>query len=140
MISVKHAYEYCKDYTKIENYNEALMDNKHWECHHRKEIDEHKTTEQLIKEKLYYSRPPEELIFLPVDEHKRLHSLNMSVEHKQKISNSHKGIQLSEEHKKKLSEIKKLKPSFKGKKHSEESKELMRQKRKEYYLKKKTLA
>ncbi len=104
---------FCKDFTKIENYQLAVLDETQiWECHHKKEIEENKSREQLIKEGLYYNRPPEELIFLTESEHTKLH-------HTGKIS-WNKGGSLSEEHKRKISE------SLKGKKRPPMSEEWKR--------------
>ena len=115
---------YCKDYENIENYEKALADNfKGWCCHHRKGVDI--ITEELKALGMYYNRPASELIFLTRSEHKSLHQKGkqFSEEHKNKLSEAHKGKpspnkgkHFSEEHKKKLSEAKK------GKKFSEETK------------------
>lgn len=87
MININNIIKYCFEYTQIENYQLAVSDETQvWDCHHRKEIEENKNREQLIKEGLYYNRPPEEFIFLTKSEHIKLHNLNMSVEHKRKIS------------------------------------------------------
>ena len=94
----------------IENYNLAVLDNTQiWCCHHRKEIDEHKTMQQLKQEGIYYDRPPEELIFLKRSEHQKLHQTGkvFSIEHKRKMSKVRKGRKLSDEHKKKISEAQK---------------------------------
>ena len=70
--------QYCKDYEKIENYQLAKKDNFiGWECHHRlethnsdgirREVDI--SQEELKALRMYYNRPPEELIFLTTREH-----------------------------------------------------------------------
>ena len=75
-------HNYCIDNTKIENYQKALADNFiNWERHHRLEThtsDGIKRIIPLSKEELkalevYYNRPPEELIYLTVKEHRILH-------------------------------------------------------------------
>lgn len=76
---MRHFLLYCKDYTNIENYSEALKDNfTGWVCHHKLELSEDGTFayshKDLIKLKLYYNRPPEELIFLRIREHRLLHT------------------------------------------------------------------
>lgn len=69
MISEKSVKWYCKDFTKIENYDKAIADTeKVWICHHRLEKDY--TYRELVSMGLYYHRPPEELIFV---ENKEMH-------------------------------------------------------------------
>mgnify|MGYP001054781144 CR=1 FL=1 len=128
--SIKILEKYCKDYTKIENYEEAVKSPLKYDLHHRREFSESKSRKQLIAENLYYGRPPEELIFLEHGEHQRLHrkgkfvstdtrkkmsdaKKNMSEETRKKISNASKGRMkgkhwhLSAETKQKMSEAKK---------------------------------
>ena len=130
----KEIKRFCKDYTKIENYNKAVADiTQVWDCHHRLETHNSDgkrrlvdlSKEELIALDIYYNRPAEELIFLTRSEHTSLHTENQiswnknktfSEEHKKKLSESHKGKHLSEEHKRKMSE------SHKGKVISEETK------------------
>ena len=107
---MKHRFEkYCKDYTNIENYENAAADNfVGWCCHHRKGVDI--TTEKLIALGIYYDRPAEELIFLTRSEHGALHNKgkkgkHFSEETKKKMSEAKKNM--SEETKKKMSEAKK---------------------------------
>ena len=88
--NIKILEKYCKNYTKIENYQEALKSTLKYDLHHRREISENKSRKQLIAENLYYHRSPEELIFLEHGEHTRLHNANMSEETKLKISKSNK--------------------------------------------------
>lgn len=123
----KNIKNFCNNYTEIENYNRAVLDETQvWECHHRKEIDEHKSFKQLKQEGLYYNRPATELIFLTRSEHSKLHRLNMSEEEKRKRSESNKGRKFTEEHKRKMSEAHKGKKCdlwwLKGKPLSEEHK------------------
>lgn len=71
--------KYCKDYTKIENYDKALADNfKGWVCHHRLETTldgkEAHTPESLQRLNMYYNRPHFELIFMRRSEHIALHN------------------------------------------------------------------
>ena len=106
--NIKFLEKYCKDYTKIENYEEAVKSPLKYDLHHRREISENKSRKDLIAENLYYNRPPEELVFLEHGEHIRLHNKgkfvstdtrkrmsnakkNMSEETKQKMSEAHKG-------------------------------------------------
>jgi hypothetical protein len=75
MIS-KNIKRFCKNYTQIENYNEAINDKeKVWDCHHRLELREDyiNTSGELKLMNLYYDRPPEELIFLTKEKHQALH-------------------------------------------------------------------
>ena len=128
---MKHNFKYyCKDYEKIENYEKALADNfKGWNCHHRKGVDI--PTEELKALGMYYNRPADELIFLKISEHSRLHNegehnpnygkqlseetrtkmseawsydKHFTEETKNKISEKLKGRYFSEKHRKKLSE------------------------------------
>ena len=83
----------CGDITKIENYFEALNDTTQiWVCHHRREIDEGKTLSQLEEEGLYWNVKPEELIFLTMGDHMRLHNpckgISPSLETRDKIRRS----------------------------------------------------
>ena len=40
MICLETVEKYCKEYWKIENYQEAINDTeRRWHCHHRHEID-----------------------------------------------------------------------------------------------------
>ena len=109
---MKRIFEYYCDHSEnIENYEAAKADNfKVWECHHRLETHNSDgerrlvdlTNKELKALGMYYHRPPEELIFLPAKEHRVLH---MKGKH-----TWNKGKQLSEEHKRKISEAKKGKP------------------------------
>ena len=108
MINEYFVKSYCKDdIALIENYGKAVSDKEHmWHCHHRRELET--SRKELIKLGEYYSRPARELIFLTHSEHTALH---------------HKGKIFTEEHKQKLSESKKGKPTWmKGKHHTEETK------------------
>ena len=124
---MKHRFErYCKDYENIENYEKALADNfKNWEVHHRLETHNSDgerrlvdiTADELNALDMYYNRPADELIFLPISEHRSLHSKGEK--------NSFYGKHHSEEIKKKMSEARKGKHlgkdnPFYGKTHSEE--------------------
>lgn len=69
----------CKEYWKVENYELAKSDNfKGWCMHHRLELHPdcslRFTKKSLIKLGLYYNRPPNELIWLTISEHGRLHN------------------------------------------------------------------
>lgn len=82
---------YCKEYQKIENYELAKADNfKGWHCHHRLELtldnEYAHSKEDLIRLNMYYNRPYFELIFLPNNEHHKLHN-NIDKNKYSKISN-----------------------------------------------------
>lgn len=134
-----NAEKYCKDITKIENYEKAKADNfKGWDCHHRLELIAtggvcDVTAQDLIDWNLYFDRPADELIFLTRKEHNSLHGKvkHVSEETKRKISETLKGHTVSEEIRKKISESgkgrklseehrRKLLEAIKGKHHSEE--------------------
>lgn len=145
MIS-KEVKWFCRNFTEIENYNEAVNDNTQtWVCHHKKEIDECKTVEQLKQEGLYYNRPPNELIFLTVNIHMSLHKKGClaSEETKRKMSQVRKGKShksFSEETKRKMSEAQKgIKNHMYGKhfSHSEEARKKISESHKRYWMKKK---
>lgn len=113
MIS-KNITRFCKDFTKIENYEFASLDNtKMWDCHHKKEIEENKNREQLISEGKYYNVKPDELIFLIHEEHIKLHHIGAkrSLKTRTRMSNSRKGQEnpfygkhFTEEQRRKISE------------------------------------
>ena len=136
--------QYCKCYEKIENFEKAKADDfKGWNCHHRLETHTASgerrsvniTKKELIALKMYYSRPPEELIFLTSREHRQLHKKGKhnpmygkthskevrnriseankgkpkpkSEETRRRMSEVHKGKQLTEETRRKMSEARK---------------------------------
>lgn len=110
MICEKTVVRYCKDFTKIENYEKAIADTKTWACHHRAELVY--TAKELKEKGMYYNVLPCDLIFLTHSEHARLHGLMMSDETKRKIGEKskgnkygalNKGKKFSEEHKRSLS-------------------------------------
>ena len=144
---MKYNFEkFCKDYEKIENYEKAKKDNfKGWNCHHRLETHNSDgerrlvdiTRRELKALGMYYSRPADELIFLKISEHSRLHAKGKhpSEETRKKMSEGNKGKKLSEEVRNKIRASKKGKQlgkdnPFYGKKHSEEAREKMREAKK----------
>lgn len=109
MINEKCAHKYCKeDISKIKNYVQAVNDKTQvWDCHHMTETWWNCSKKDLIKNKCYYHRKACELIFLTHAEHARFHR---------------KGKKLSEEARRKLSELNKGKSSpMKGNHHTEET-------------------
>lgn len=71
MICERYAKRYCKDFTKIENYEKAMADTKTWHCHHRAELVY--TAKELKEKGMYYNVLPCDLIFLTHSEHCSLH-------------------------------------------------------------------
>ena len=114
---------YRDDYTKIENYKEAVNANTQtWELHHRNEFtldgEFAHTANELKAINMYFKRPANELIFLPKSVHKSLHSKNRKI---------------SEETRKKISDAKKGKSGpMKGKHHSEETRRKISEASKKY--------
>ena len=118
---MKHTFEkYCKEPEKIENYEKAKKDNfKGWECHHRLETHNSDgerrpvdiTHKELKALRMYYNRPPEELIFLTLKEHSVFKKGKpKSDETRRRMAESRKGKYTGE------------KSSFYGRHHTEESK------------------
>lgn len=146
MINEIQAHKYCRDdISKIENYEEAVKDDKIiWVIHHRLELTlDHEpglTVTQLKMHDMYYHRPYYELIFLSPSEHIRLHnSVRVhNEETRRRISEANKGKHnpmcgkpspmkgkhLSVEARRKLSE------SRKGKKATDETRRKMSDARK----------
>ena len=122
--------EYCReDISLIENYDKAIADTTEtWECHHRLEIQEGKTysMKELKALRLYYMRPACELIFLTKSDHSRLHAMNRSKEHKEKVKAAFAKMTVEE---KKVFGVKNKGNTYRlGKKLSEETKQKIRQK------------
>lgn len=94
MINLRKVKKYCKEYTKIENYDKAIADTTQtWACHHRDEVRTLpsgmvvlRTAEELKEIGRYYDCPPNELIFLTKSEHSRLHSSNINDDTRMKLS------------------------------------------------------
>ena len=125
MINFYYAKRFCnEDITLIENYDKAISDKeKTWDCHHRREMTTPK--KELLEIGEYFNRPASELIFLTQKEHISLHHKGKQVsdETRHKLSESHKGKNkgktswmkgkhLSEETKRKLSEARKGKNTW----------------------------
>ena len=94
MICLQEVKKYCKEYWKIENYQEAMADEtQSWDCHHRFEIDYNMSVLDLQALGFYFNRPFYELIFLTHGEHSSLHNKDkiVSNETKQKLSDVNKG-------------------------------------------------
>lgn len=106
---------YCENQELIENYEKAKADNfvgQH--CHHRLETHTSDgerilvdiTMKELKALNMYYHRPLEELIFMRIKDHHRLHSKckHFSEDRKKKLSESNKGKLRSNETRNRLSE------------------------------------
>lgn len=133
MICEKTVKKFCKDFTKIENYDKAIADKTQtWHCHHRLETEStgavvESTMRDLMDWNIYYDRPPEELIFLTESEHRKLHKNNknraFSKEWKDNLSEAHKGYVQSAETRLKRSLAMKGKNTYKR---SEEHRQKMK--------------
>jgi hypothetical protein len=107
MIRNSTTFYFLKDESKIENYEKAKIDKKTWVCHHRLETHFSNgdlrpihcaiTSEELKALNMYDFRPPEELIFLTVNQHIILHNKINDFKSKSK------GRKVSEETKRKMS-------------------------------------
>ena len=130
MINKKQVKRFCKDYTKIENYEEAVNDKtRTWICHHI--LGELLTSQQLLDHDFYYDVPPCMLKFVTRSEHMRLHNKSRtgkknpffgkhhSHETRMKMSESLKG-----ENNPMYGRTGKKNPFF-GKRHTEESRKKM---------------
>ena len=116
MINEEYAKKYCcEDLSLIENYQLAVNDNTQtWDCHHRGEVLPcvRFSRDDLKKFGLYFNRPAAELIFLTPAEHNSLHfkGIQLSEEHKKALSDAKKGVPrgpMNEANKKAISEAKK---------------------------------
>lgn len=127
---------YCNEIQNVENYEQAKADNfKGWDCHHRLETHTSDgerrlidlTPKELIALDMYCHRPANELIFMLRKEHTSLHKKgrHLTKEQRKKISETLMRHPVSEENRKKLSEISKGNKYHKGKHHSEEAKRKM---------------
>ena len=128
MINIGKVKKFCKDYTKIENYDEAVKDTTQtWHCHHI--LGEILSREQLKDHDFYYYVPPCMLKFVTCAEHRRLHNKEKqrTAETRRKISEAMKGKTHTYETKRKMSEETRMKmsESHKGKKFSDETRRKM---------------
>lgn len=117
MIHEYYAHKFCRDdISLIENYDKAMADTTQtWVMHHRLEFtlngEDALSVAQLKRHGMYYNRPYYELIFMTKSAHMSLH--------KKGKTSPKKGIPLSEETRRKMSE------SRKGKKKSAETRRKM---------------
>lgn len=83
---ITQSKRFCSEHlSNIEVYVEMLNSDDKWCVHHKLEISEGKSRAQLMKECLYFDRPADELVFMTVSEHRRLHMLNLRDETKEKL-------------------------------------------------------
>ena len=104
----------CEDISTIENYDKAIKAKSTWDIHHKREITENKSKQQLIDEGLYFNRPANELIFLSRKEHNRIHREHnpQALENWLKAgADANKGRQKTDKEKQQISET--LKEYFK---------------------------
>ena len=112
MIHLRTVKKFCKDYTQIENYKEAINDTTQtWDCHHI--LGEILTRQQLLDHDFYYDVPPCMLKFVTRAEHNSIHQSGNknafygkkhSYESRARMSASHKGLLHTKETRKKMSE------------------------------------
>ena len=150
---MRHSFKlYCKDFENIENYEKAKADNfKNWEVHHRLETHNSDgerrlvdiTADELKALDMYYHRPAEELIFMTIYEHSRLHmkGKHLSEETKKKIGAASKGnknalgYRHTDEAKNKIAEAMKGENNpFYGRHHTEETRKKLKEARKGKHL------
>ena len=110
MINEYYAKSFCcEDISLIENYELAINDpTQTWHCHHRGEILPcgRFSRDDLKKFGLYFNRQAAELIFLTPFVHRQLHKkgVPLSEEHKKAVSEALKGHSVSEATKKAIGE------------------------------------
>ena len=129
MISETQCQRYCYEPLElIENFYMAVSSPEPWDCHHRVETIMNCGQKELKAQGCYYHRPAHELIFLPHSEHMKLHNLgrHLSKKIKEKLREAKLGnkIWLGKRHSEETKE--KIRQTHLGKRHSEESKEKMR--------------
>ena len=104
---------YCRNPELIENYEKAVADpTQTWDVHHQKE--ELYSYKELKERNEYFDVPPEELIFLTKEEHRKIDSMC------KRVREAMKGKHHSEETKKKISAAMKNKPTWNKGKHLSE--------------------
>lgn len=83
MICLETVKKFCREYWRIENYDQAMADKTQtWHCHHIHEIEYNLSKIELQAMGFYFDRPFCELIFLTPGEHIRLHMKGINHEGK----------------------------------------------------------
>ena len=95
----------CSIFTEVENHDKAASDNyEGWVLHHKLGVGVPR--EELIGLNLYYDRPPQELIFVTRKEHRGIHNKCLKPKDKdswrKKLSKARKGKKHSEQHKERI--------------------------------------
>lgn len=130
MICKMKCRRYCYEpLSMIEGYEEAVSSSERWDCHHRVETIMNCGRKELKAKGCYWHRPAHDLIFLPHEEHTRIHSLRryLSDSAKEKLRRVSIGRRLSDTTKEKLREASLGNKNWLGKNHSEKAKEKLRQ-------------
>ena len=105
MFSSSMVKRYCReDISLIENYEQAKNDETQiWICHHRGKVKTLpcgikvvRSVKELKENGRYFNCPANELIFLTLSEHSKLHAKELDRKHyseetKKKMSEAHKG-------------------------------------------------
>lgn len=72
----KYLKSICKNYHLVENYIQARFDvDEIWDLHHKNEIIENKSAEELKLENRYFNVDTSDLIFIKHKEHMRIHHI-----------------------------------------------------------------
>ena len=104
---------YCREYTKIKGFDQALRSPELFVVHHLDGIASHKTKNELKKEGKYYHVNPEDLVLVTAKEHFDMHKVDRSEKIKKaidesarkRISDSKIGKKRPSEYKQKLSGV-----------------------------------
>lgn len=113
--NLKRLKRYCREYTKIKGFDQALRSPELFVVHHLDGIASHKTKNELKKEGKYYHVNPEDLVLVTAKEHFDLHkvdrsekikkALNFDESVRKKIADSKIGKKRPSEYKQKLSGV-----------------------------------
>ena len=116
MISLTHVKSYCKDYEKIENYAQAIVDKSElWICHHK--LENIFTSQELEEMGIYWNVKPGELMFIRQSEHNGNPKLHIGVRRRMASQKGKKLGPHSEETKQKIADAMKGKPSNRPKRY-----------------------
>lgn len=95
--------KFCKDYHLCEGYENAINSSEEYFLHHIQ--GEYMSKEELLEYDWYFDCHPSCLKWVTKTEHNKIHSRCMRFESRKKIGAAHKGKVLSDETKRKLSEV-----------------------------------